>query len=363
LNELSRLEDQLLDIEARIALLEACRPVGIAAEEARLEALLDSRAPKADDLVPKLGCPRHAPLELERIRLGQVAMVCQKLAASSAVARILTERTHELELEIEIVQARGTTRIVDLARARFDRDGADARVHADVLAMDWIERGISREKEPEQALVPLASALSDLASRAGVEVEVLEVDMVARAAVTQRALLVRRGALVTSREAGRIFTHEVYGHLLPRRAALSCGPPFRIGPRGADADEEGRALQLEVQSGTLDATRGLELGVRHRLAAHVLGGGHVGEAVLALCEQGVPGSLLARAAPRVMRAGGLCREIIYLPALLRVGPRLSDPRVERVFCLGRATLSELDVLTGLLPPTQGAQARSATTGV
>lgn len=366
MNELARLEDQLLDIEARVGLLEACRPLGMAGEEARLTALLAARAPDPDELAPRVTFPPRAPLELERIRLEQTEQALYRLASASGetreVARILAERAWELGLDIELVQARGTSRMVTVARTRFVGAERSGREEADRLAQAWIQGGLSAVPVAEDERIPLGAELVRLARSAGLDVLVHEVEMVARAAVTQRALLVRRGALVTVAQAARIFTHEVCGHFLPRRAALACGPPFRIGPRGADADEEGRALQLELWSGQFDAERSLELGVRHVLAAHVLDGGSIGEALLALRDRGVPAPVLARIGPRVVRGGGLCREIIYLPALVRVGPHLADPEVERVFRSGRVTLAEVDFLRRLLPEAQGVHSSSAMTG-
>ena len=113
----------------------------------------------------------------------------------------------------------------------------------------------------------------------------------------------------------------------------------------------------------MDSARRLELAVRHSLAAHVLDGGHIGEALLSLRQDGAPPAVLARSAARVFRAGGLCREVIYLPGLLRVGPALADPEIELVFRSGRATLAEAPALGRVLSSVQSRQSTSATTGV
>jgi len=376
LNELARLEDELLVIEARVGLLDACRPLGRAREEARLGQALLARAPSPLDLVPVLDFPRWPTLALESARLQRIERACQNLAGAGGlaaqVARILAERAEELLLEVQIIEARGTSALLGLSARRFQDGTSGARASADALAREWLREGpplAPDELAPLDAgrtdagLVDLAGELRRLCERAGVAAPVREVELAARAAVTEKCLLVRRGARVTAAEAARIFTHEVHGHWLPRQAARENGCPLRIGPRGADGDEEGRALHLEQVGGHLDRTRRYEIAVRHVLAADVLDGRPLGETLLALHREGVPASVLASAAPRVLRAGGLCREIVYLPGLLRVGPRLAEPEVERVFRAGRATLAEAALLARVLRVAQPAQSKSATTGV
>jgi hypothetical protein len=361
LNELWRLEDQLLAIEARIGLLDACRPLGLGREEARIQALLDDQpGPSPAGLVPKLDWPVRPSLDLDLHQLEQVAAACARLEGTD-LGRILRLRAEELALDAQLVRARGTPEMLRLAGRRFRGALAAERQGADALAREWLGQK-APDTEPAE-LVELAAELRRLSLSQAIELDVVEVDMAARAAVTATAVFVRRGARVTVLQAARIFAHEVFGHALPRRAALTNGPPFRIGPSGADADEEGRAVHLEAALGYLDAERRLELAARHLLAAHVLDGGHVGEGLLDLYRRGVPSRILAQTAPRVLRGGGLCREIIYLPAFLRVGPRLAEREVERVFLAGRATLDEVGALGRLLAARQGDQSRSATTGV
>jgi hypothetical protein len=363
LKDLWRLEDELLSIEARVGLLEACRPIGLEREQERIWGVLSSAArPNPADLVPRLQFPIRPLVDPELVRLEQALRAASGLAGAETT-RILAGRAEELVLDAELVRARGTPDMVSLARRRFVGSRAEERKEADRTAAQWIEQAVGEPVDDEEVLLDLAAELRRLLLVLGLAIEVREVDMAARAAVSDQSLLARSGARVTRRQAARIVTHEVFGHFLPRKAGRINGPPFRIGPRGADADEEGRALHLELVGGYVDTERRLELAVRHVLAAHVLDGGHIGEKVASLHAQGVAARLLSTVAPRVSRAGGLCREVIYLPGLLRVGPRLADPEVELVFRAGRATLAEVGALRRLLPSAQSVQSSSATTGV
>ena len=92
MNEHWRLEDQLLAIEARVGLLDACRPVGLGPEEVRIQALLDGQArPSPAELVPRLDWPvasrkrRYSPFVVSNAAIAKgCAMVTRCTGPSSA---------------------------------------------------------------------------------------------------------------------------------------------------------------------------------------------------------------------------------------------------------------------------------------
>lgn len=349
---LFRIEDELLAVEARIGLLDACRPVEREAEERRLAALLAARQTSSvAELSPRLTVPRRPSIDAERVRLERLRLALDPFAASPT-GRILCERLGELEIETEIVASRGTGRVPELAARRFYGARGASRSEADRLASEWLRESPASGSSVPAERLDLAREIRAFVAAHGLCVPVLVVDMVARAAVTDSAILVRRGALATADEARRIFVHEVYGHVLPRVRSKTLGPPFRIGPRGADGDEEGFALGLEEEHGLLKGERRRELAVRHYLAARVLDGHEIGAVLLELAErlaerEHAP-DVLAAAAVRVMRGGGLCREILYLPGYLRVRRHMSDTKLRELFGCGRVTVAESETLQGML---------------
>jgi hypothetical protein len=102
---------------------------------------------------------------------------------------------------------------------------------------------------------------------------------------------------------------------------------FAIGTaRGVD-DQEGRALLLERAHGFFSRARKRELGLRHLGARAALDGASFVDVVALLTRRGGSMSCAVRIASRVARGGngmgGLGREAVYLPSLLRVERSLS----------------------------------------
>jgi hypothetical protein len=150
------------------------------------------------------------------------------------------------------------------------------------------------------------------------------------AATGDGVIVVKRGLRCRRRDAQRIVLHEVEGHALPRYRARCepCGL-FRVGCRGGADDEEGRALLLERRAGLLGGRRRVELARRHLAALAVRRGASFVETVDLLREHGAPLPDAVLVSARCHRAGGLAREIVYLPALARVGAAFeSDPGLE-----------------------------------
>jgi hypothetical protein len=140
--------------------------------------------------------------------------------------------------------------------------------------------------------------------------------------------------------------HEIEGHARPRCAALQLDMPlFAVGTAGGLDDQEGRALALERRAGLLDGRRRRELALRHVAARAVeRGSDFVATARLSL-DAGAPIADALRIAARVHRGGGLAREIVYLPALLRVEAALAeDPSIDPVLASGRVSIEAATVL-------------------
>ena len=158
---------------------------------------------------------------------------------------------------------------------------------------------------------------------------------------------VSRGSVVASRTVARVVLHELEGHVLPRlRAAAEQLGIFALGTARGSDEQEGRALWLERQAGLFTAGRRRELARRH-LAALALrrGADPVQTARLLINTSGASPFTAARIACRVHRGGGLGRELVYLPSLLRVRKALErTPRIERVLCRGQVSVTAAPVL-------------------
>ncbi len=357
MNEEERLlvhvEEALLDVERSIALLPSFQPLFRRREYLRLRDLLGrfasgGRVPLGE-LRPDLGVLRTSSLARQQATLDTCRWALERLG-NDARARFLTRRIRELHLELRLVLARGSGSVIELAKQRFARtsEGVGPEFpQAHMLARRWLE--CRKDEDIGEESRDLAAELVALCRQHGIDAPVASADIATRAAIAGDRLLVMRGVRTNQREARRIFIHEVYGHLLRRRAASRHSPPLRIGVPDCDADEEGRAIYLEEVYGLLSSERRVELAVRHLVARGVLEGQEVGEVALDLVRRGAGPEVTAHAVCRVMRGGGLCREILYLPAFLRVGQVAHDQRIMRLLQSGRTSVGAARTSLQLAP--------------
>jgi hypothetical protein len=337
-----RLEDLLLSIEREISLLGAFSPTNFGVEVARLSQELSLGRVATPRFVyrnmPVWG--RQSSRIKERLKAVEIALSSVSTevpgGAEELLGRILAERVMELQLELQLVSARGTDEVVSLGRRRYSFATAELEA-ADTLAAEWFSCKLEAPRNDESEL--LSSLLSRLCSARGYSVRIVEGDIASIAAVADDCLIVRRGAAANANEAARLFAHEVEGHLMPRMRAASGPIPLRIGTGSSVEDEEGRALLLEERSGNLGSQRRHWLSVRHQLARAVRDGQSGPDVALRLALAGADVALVASELCRTLRGGGLAREIVYLPGYLRVRAALLEhPEDEDWMSFGRVSV-------------------------
>jgi hypothetical protein len=81
------------------------------------------------------------------------------------------------------------------------------------------------------------------------------------------------------------------------------------------------------------------------------GASGIAKKALLLRDRGLPSRQIAEALVRVTRGGGLAREIIYLPGLLRVSEASGEPGVLDLLSRGRFSVEAARVLLRDLPPS------------
>ncbi len=291
--------------------------------------------------------PPELPSALEK--------VAEFLDGISPLGRVYGERARELCLEAAIIDAVGTPKIRERAAARFvlrTEQGLADLAEADELARTWIAEepdGEAWDGEltrtcDETDPFSLVSRMANEAGRHRLPMRVLPQSGLASLAATgDGVILVATGKWVTRRDVERTVLHEIAGHALPRAAAAQQRLGiFALGTaRGVD-DQEGRALLIEESAGFLDAGRRRELGLRHVAARRTLEGQNFVDVTRVLLDHGSKIADAVRIAARVARgglaAGGIAREIVYLPALLRVRRALGGRYaavIERMMASGR----------------------------
>jgi len=262
--------------------------------------------------------------------------VAEQATTAGPLGALYGARAAELVLEARVVEAVGTTVFRDCARERFPVDSSAHGRRADELARGWVELSVppvsrcvvSEDDRDPASLVSVVRALVG-SMRLPMRVSTTS-DLACTAATGDGFILVQRGIRQRPESARRVALHEVLGHAAPRlRAKSESIGLFALGTARGSEDEEGRALLIEERHDLLDAERRRELGVRHLAALAVRDGADWVETVRQSLRFGCSPRESVRVAARVLRGGGLAREIIYMPARERVRSALeSDPLIE-----------------------------------
>lgn len=320
-------ERALAEASSRVRVVGAATPVGWAAEIERLVACWSAGGAEAPSFT-------YAP----RPELGPVEEALERLAATVArepgLGPLYAARARELCDEARVVGAVGdAVRMVPCARRRFaTRDAHDAE--ADALAGRWSEEApaVDRagaapegpdgrwvtsddEADPRSLVSRLRGELG--ARRLPVRVVVAS-DLASLAATGDGVVQVAAKRRMTVVDVERTVHHEIVGHVEPRVLAQARPAPlFAVGTARGTDDQEGRALAGERAAGYFDAGRRAELALRHLAARATLDGAPFVDVVRMLSARGASLRVSIRVAARAQRGGGLGREVVYLPALLR----------------------------------------------
>lgn len=342
---LASAERLLTDAEQRIRLLDRVTPRNFGVERGRLE--------------KKLAAGEPAEPRFEYEPTNDLADVCRELERAARalpgggpLSDLYAERAEELLLEARLAESIGTPALRTLAAERFplpESQELDAVIEAfEGTPADEPSELIraSDASDPRSLLSVLRARVSTLDVPVRIDVRA---HLHSVAAAGNGFVALRADALLSARAAERIACHELYAHVLPRMAAeREAFGIYRVGTRGANEDEEGRALCIEERMALLDSGRKHELVRRHRLAIAVRAGAKLTELVTSLRELGASPTVSLDLSLRALRGGGLTREVVYLPAYLRVARAFDeDPRSERFFERGRVALSALPVLRSL----------------
>lgn len=336
--------DRLLGAAARrIRVVGASTPVNLAPELARLIAAW----PRGGVEAPRFTyapAPDHA--ELRRA----METAASRLAQEGELGAVYAGRAREIAAEAAICEAAGGLDYWAAARRRYaGRDAFDGE--ADALAEAWLdepEADGERDGEEERIRSDDAGLEGSLVSRMRRQVGALRLplrvvvaDIAPLAATGDGVIQIAAGRMLTREDVERTVLHEIEGHAAPsaRAAALPLGI-FAIGTAHGGDDQEGWALARERAAGHLAGARRRELGLRHVAARSVERGACFVETARLLEARGARSGIEAlRIAARVHRGGGLAREVVYLPALLRVEAALrEEPALGRVLASGRVAV-------------------------
>ncbi len=349
---LAALASALAGAELRVALLDRCRPRGLASERERLVAAWEA----GRELAPRYELAPSPELESLERRLEELAAV---LAGAGPWGALHAARAHELALEAAIAARPGTPRARAAAAARFPSPTGPAGERAACLADAWVRAALRGRDEPtvcsddERSPTSLVAALRAEIGRRRLPVRVeVSRDLASTVGVGERVVRVRAGVALGAGDVARLLAHELEGHLLPRlRAHAEPLGLFRVGTAGGGDDEEGRAVALEAATPGFDGRRRRELALRHLGALALRGGASFVELGRRLRGLGATAREAVELALRLDRGAALGREIVYLPALVRYETaRRSAPDPEPWLRRGRIAIGAVPLLAALGPP-------------
>jgi hypothetical protein len=295
--------------------------------------------------------PRQDHQEL----IASLEILAEWLIREDALGKLYADRTREIVSEALICSAVGMAHFRTSARKRFScRDTFDDA--ADALVKDWLDEPFEdlpvdraelvRSDDPQDSRSLLVRLRAEIGARKLPFRVIVARDSSALAATGDAFVQIAAGRMMTIADVERTVLHEIEGHVLPRcHANAQRLGIFALGTQFGVDDQEGRALCIERHAGHLEIVRRRELAFRHTAARLLEEDADFVEAARALLHLGAQLSDALRITARVFRGGGLGREIVYVPAFLRVDAALSqDPQLDDVLGAGRVAVGAAELL-------------------
>ena len=343
----ARATQALSDAASQVRVISSNTPTNLREELDRLHSSWKTSAalPRFTYAAP----PDHTTLRAALLGLAD------QLDGLGDLGSIYAGRARELAIEAALCEHAGRRGLFAAARLRYAlRDGFDAA--ADATAASWLADSApasaptsTSRSDDELDPTSLVSRLRQELGRRRLPLRVLVSRNLASLAATGEGFvqIVAERAL-SPRDVERTVLHEIEGHVLPRHASNSAPIGiFALGTAHGSDDQEGRALARERAKGFLDHGRRREIALRHQAARAVAAGADFVATARLLLDHGAALADTLRIAARVHRGGGLAREAVYLPALLRVEAALDvDAALDSVLGAGRVSVDSASALRG-----------------
>jgi hypothetical protein len=332
----------LARISATVRVIGVCTPENLDAELAALREAFSAGRPRR---------PRFRYRAAHGDPTSTLAAAAAAWRPHGDLGAVYADRAEELLLEAALCREVDRPGFGTLAARRYPASGPHYEA-ADALARSWLARAgdprartiVSDDDQDPRSLINRLRAEIG-ARRLAVRVRVVP-RLSSLAATGPGIVYVAAGTPMHERDVERTVHHEIVGHVLPRLRAARCSLGiFAFGTAGGTDDQEGRALWLEQGAGYLDDERCAELARRHLAGRCVREGRDFVETVQALQAKATPLTDALRIAARSHRGGGLARELVYLPTMLRVQAAFDRaPELERVLEAGQISIAAAPTL-------------------
>jgi uncharacterized protein (TIGR02421 family) len=281
----------------------------------------------------------------------RLAAVAVDSVEDSALARIMTSKRRELELQLQMLRCRGSEQFRELSLQLYGPVSPAVLDEAEALLAEVPpparESGDRVDATTfagfaEAELDLYRSVHADLAAR--VEVR----DDSSGVMVSNGNLLIAPTAVVPSHRVHALLQHEIGTHIVTH--VNGSGQPLRLlgaGLAGYDETQEGLAVLAEYLAGGLTARRLRQLAARV-VAVHQMCTGESFPTVHRnLVDGGVSWREAFTIAMRVFRSGGLTKDAVYLRGLRDVVAYVGAGGDLGVLWLGKMALSDVPLVVAL----------------
>lgn len=292
---------------------------------------------------------REFAIEPEVLQTVLAAIDCSRVQ-DATVQALLRNKHRELELQLDMLRARGSQDFRQLSVELF------GGVHADLLTA--AESILARVEPPSRTGGRLNA--NDFLELANVELDYyrqLEPDVEIHAEIRPDStgvmvdgnlLLIGPESSVAADRAKALIQHEVGTHLVTQ--VNGAHQPLQVlstGLAGYDETQEGLAVLAEIAAGELTASRLRQLAGRVVTVHRMLGGASFRQCWEALVEAGFHRGGAYTTVMRVFRSGGLTKDACYLRGLLDLIAHLRSGGDIDAFFLGKFALVDLPLVEDL----------------
>lgn len=314
---------------------------------------VDAEEVGAQFLAGTLDEPEFTYRELETdpdVLEAQLAMVDLGMVQDHTLGELLRSKHREMQLQLEMLRARGTADFRSLSVELYGAVGPTLRERAERLVADL--EGTPRPGDMLDAQEFLALAEAEIARYREADPDVgMHAEVrpdVSGVLVEGDALLISADAAIAETRAQALLQHEVGTHLVTQ--VNGAGQPIKVlgsGLAGYEETQEGLAVLAEIGCGGLTPFRLRQLAARVLTVHAMLTGASFREAHSALVEAGVPAGTAYTTTMRVYRSGGLTKDAIYLRGLLDLLEHLAAGGRLDLFFLGKFALRDLPLVEDL----------------
>ena len=334
------IDRELADTAASIRFLLDVTPVNLI--EARRKFLSDGTTPEfvygplVDD--PTVVETRLAAIDIDAVE-------------DPTLARILTSKRRELELQLQMLRCRGSDQFLELSLQLYGPVSPALLGEAEaLLAQVPVPVPESGDRVDARALARLAEAELDRyrSVHADLAAHVEVRDDSSGVMVSDGNLLIAPTAVVPSHRVHALLQHEIGTHIVTYING-SCQPMRLLGAglAGYDETQEGLAVLAEHLAGGLTARRLRQLAARVVAVHQMCERASFSTVHRSLLDSGVSGREAFTITMRVFRAGGLTKDAVYLRGLRDVVGYIGAGGDLGVLWLGKMALTDVPHIVAL----------------